>query len=377
MTTTLHLAANISSLRKEAGLTQQPLAEHMGVSKASVSKWETGQSLPDLTLIPQLAIFFGVTTDKLLGYDPQLSEEDISAINDHLRDLFTAGEFQIALEEARRTCKQHYSCYPLLLQTAALFSSHAEFAPSEELRNELTHTARTLCRRVRSKCQVTKLVRQASIIEASLEIQANRPHAVVDLLEGEWGLGMTEGMLLAAAKQILKDNESAEEILQADLCNAVITASTIMAQLSGLHTDDAPYLGTLLNRFQELTRIFNLNRVFPSNVFGLLNFAGAYLQANDEERALECLEEYTRLCKEAPETMTICCDEFFTHLEPWIQSAYSGEGAMASTPLIRAGLYESLAGEPFKTALAGNPRYEALCSSLEDLAKEPATQDRA
>ena len=50
---------------------------------------------------------------------------------------------------------------------------------------------------------------------------------------------------------------------------------------------------------------------------------------------------------------------------------------MASTPLIRAGLYESLAGEPFKTALAGNPRYEALCSSLEDLAKEPATQDRA
>ena len=109
MTTTLHLAANISSLRKEAGLTQQQLAEHMGVSKASVSKWETGQSLPDLTLIPQLAIFFGVTTDKLLGYDPQLSEEDISAINDHLRDLFTAGEFQIALEEARRTCKQHYS----------------------------------------------------------------------------------------------------------------------------------------------------------------------------------------------------------------------------------------------------------------------------
>ena len=46
------LAHTISEKRREKGITQEQLAEFVGVTKASVSKWETGQSLPDLTLLP-------------------------------------------------------------------------------------------------------------------------------------------------------------------------------------------------------------------------------------------------------------------------------------------------------------------------------------
>ena len=47
----------------------------MMVTKASVSKWETGQSYPDILLLPKLATFFNVTVDELIGYEPQLNRK--------------------------------------------------------------------------------------------------------------------------------------------------------------------------------------------------------------------------------------------------------------------------------------------------------------
>ena len=52
------IARTIVNMRKEKGLTQEELANFIGVTKASVSKWETGQSYPDIFLLPQLAMIF-------------------------------------------------------------------------------------------------------------------------------------------------------------------------------------------------------------------------------------------------------------------------------------------------------------------------------
>lgn len=58
----LNLAENIIRLRHDKKITQEQLADFVGVTKASVSKWETKQSMPDILLLPQLAAFFDVTT---------------------------------------------------------------------------------------------------------------------------------------------------------------------------------------------------------------------------------------------------------------------------------------------------------------------------
>ena len=60
------LADKIISLRKKAGWSQEELAQQLGVSRQSVSKWEGAQSVPDLDRILQLSRLFGVTTDDLL-----------------------------------------------------------------------------------------------------------------------------------------------------------------------------------------------------------------------------------------------------------------------------------------------------------------------
>ena len=58
-----NLGDKIRQLRKGKGISQEVLAQYLGVSFQAVSKWETGTTLPDVTLIPAIASFFGVSTD--------------------------------------------------------------------------------------------------------------------------------------------------------------------------------------------------------------------------------------------------------------------------------------------------------------------------
>ena len=71
------LSERILSLRKEKGLTQEALAGQLGVSFQAVSKWENGQSCPDIALLPLLADVFGVTVDSLFGKEPPVTEPPV------------------------------------------------------------------------------------------------------------------------------------------------------------------------------------------------------------------------------------------------------------------------------------------------------------
>lgn len=64
------LGKRIAALRKAKGLTQEQLAEKVGVSAQAVSKWENDVSCPDITLLPLLADLFDVSVDELLGVKP-------------------------------------------------------------------------------------------------------------------------------------------------------------------------------------------------------------------------------------------------------------------------------------------------------------------
>ena len=64
----LSLPTNISKLRREHSMTQEQLAEALGVTFASVSKWERGVATPELNLIAEMADLFRVSLDALVGF---------------------------------------------------------------------------------------------------------------------------------------------------------------------------------------------------------------------------------------------------------------------------------------------------------------------
>lgn len=65
-----NISLRIADLRKKTKVTQQELADCIGVSYQTISKWETGMNLPDITVLPLLADYFKVSTDQLLGLKP-------------------------------------------------------------------------------------------------------------------------------------------------------------------------------------------------------------------------------------------------------------------------------------------------------------------
>ena len=66
--TTIKINEQIAFLRKQKGLTQEELANALGVTNQAVSKWESAQCCPDIQLLPDLAKIFDVSIDELIGY---------------------------------------------------------------------------------------------------------------------------------------------------------------------------------------------------------------------------------------------------------------------------------------------------------------------
>ncbi|MBR6766437.1 MAG: helix-turn-helix transcriptional regulator [Clostridia bacterium] len=65
----IRLGEKIKSLRKKKNISQEVFANYLGVSFQAVSKWENGNTMPDVTMIPAIASFFGVSTDELFNFN--------------------------------------------------------------------------------------------------------------------------------------------------------------------------------------------------------------------------------------------------------------------------------------------------------------------
>jgi len=85
--TKLKISEQIAFLRKQRGLTQEELAQALGVTNQAVSKWESAQCCPDIQLLPDIAGLFEVSVDELLGYKTTDGLGDICV---RLKDYFTA-----------------------------------------------------------------------------------------------------------------------------------------------------------------------------------------------------------------------------------------------------------------------------------------------
>lgn len=86
------IGANIQSRRKVLGLTQEQLAERLGVSRQTVAKWETGETSPDLANAGALAEVLDVSLDALVAYDARGTGLPMPPHGKHLFGTVTVGE---------------------------------------------------------------------------------------------------------------------------------------------------------------------------------------------------------------------------------------------------------------------------------------------
>ena len=88
-----YLSENIRKYRMKKNLTQEELADLLGLTPQSISKWERAESYPDITLLPALANVFETSIDLLLGMDTIRAEETRYNIHSKATDLQRAGDY--------------------------------------------------------------------------------------------------------------------------------------------------------------------------------------------------------------------------------------------------------------------------------------------
>lgn len=106
------LEENIRVMRKEKGLTQEQLAEVMGVSTASVSKWETGVAVPELGMLAALADFFEMSIDALIGHT--VGKEQLKEKIAEIKELSLANEDEKALALAEELLRRYPNEYDVV-----------------------------------------------------------------------------------------------------------------------------------------------------------------------------------------------------------------------------------------------------------------------
>ena len=77
----LRIGENLKRLRREKDLTQEELATHLGISFQAISKWERGESYPDITILPALSNYFKISIDEIVGMEEIKRAEEYEKIN--------------------------------------------------------------------------------------------------------------------------------------------------------------------------------------------------------------------------------------------------------------------------------------------------------
>lgn len=128
------LNETIRKYRKLNHMTQEEVAQHLGVSASAVNKWEMGNSCPDIMLLAPIARLFHISLDTLLCFEETLDQNQINEIIEKVYQKLQQEPFEEVFSLASDIVAQHPTCEALLWQVAVLLNGERE-------RQEISNTA--------------------------------------------------------------------------------------------------------------------------------------------------------------------------------------------------------------------------------------------
>lgn len=114
----MQLSHNICFFRKQHSMTQEQLAQALGVTSGAVYKWEANLSTPDISLIMELADLFDTSVDVLLGYEIKNNKRETAVMR--LKD-FLQRKDELGLAEADKVLIRYPNCFDIVYQSASLY----------------------------------------------------------------------------------------------------------------------------------------------------------------------------------------------------------------------------------------------------------------
>jgi transcriptional regulator with XRE-family HTH domain len=289
----LYIGENIKRLRREKGITQETLADFMHVSAAAVSKWERGETFPDISMVIPLASYFGVSTDEILGVCNAKNEETIQKYLNESDRLNALGKSK----ERFDLIVKAYSEFPNDWRIVEAYLWQLNYDPNhwEEPYGFKVHKEELyrLCDRVLNECPVDKTRYAALSIIGGLYLADGKKEKAIETAKRFPDYWTTEGEELEGCYD--SDNgEYAEWIAQLRK-NIEDIAYLFVHKLikATLHAKDIDTWGQL-QCFQKAVSFLKL--IYDEDDYGFYNqemsslylwIANRYVMLNDFEHAFE------------------------------------------------------------------------------------------
>jgi transcriptional regulator with XRE-family HTH domain len=365
----IRIGTKIIEKRKAKGLTQEELADHLGVSKPAVSKWESGQSYPDITLLPVIASYFDISVDELFDYQPQLGKAEIRKLYQRMAELFVEKGFEEAYIEWSFVVKKYYSCWPLLLNMGVLVLNNAALASTKIRTEEAIREVIHLFDRIATYGDDPKIMRQLPMYKATAHLMLGEASEVIDLLEDTQTMPMNADVMLAHAYMLKNDTDKALGLLQGSIFLGVVNLLGSYPVLFNLYKDRPIEFDRWVTSAMQLIATYAMERTHPGTILPIhVSAAIIYLVNAQPEKALDHLEAYTRIvCAPGMFPVVLKGNPLFDRIDGLFESLDLGTAAPRSDVAIRQSIKDVILKQPAFEVFADNERFKRIVRAIEAL----------
>ncbi|MFA7077647.1 MAG: helix-turn-helix domain-containing protein [Syntrophomonas sp.] len=364
----LNISKCIVQKRKEKGITQEKLAEYIRVSKAAVSKWESGQSYPDILLLPELATFFNVSVDELLGYSPQLTNEDIKKMYNKLSHEFAVKPFDEVMEQCNKIIKEYYSCFPFLLSMIQLLLNHSTLAKTEDTKKEILQQCILLSQRVKEESESISEFKSANSMEALAEMGLGNSEEVIRLLNDKLVPYSGDDVMLIMAYQMLGENDQANKVNQILLYQNVIDTLTLLTNYLSLHMMEPVLFEQIYSQGIQIIDSFQMKEIITNAVFGIhIVAAQGYLLQQEKEKALKALKQYVNIVCGYQYPLRLKGNRYFNQVDTWLEDNITiGTSSPIDEITIKTNFIKMVDENPAFTPLREDEQYKMILKNLKE-----------
>lgn len=284
----LHIGRIIAQLRKEKGMTQEQLAEKLGISAPAVSKWETGTSYPDIMLLCPLARVLGTDVDALLEYEKNLPKEKVQEYAGHIIKTKQEQGVYAADERLQELLLQYPGSIDLKFYAVALLTTFAvqDTGGTDADKQRWNRQKRKLLEEIYESKNMDYLPSAISAL-ATLELQDNRFDEAEKLLD-ELPEPIADASVLRIQLHLKKGEiEKAEEILQKRLFTLLVQANAYLSLMIERTQPDRHKVLELCGIYQKLDEI-----IYGGQGESDIVMAAVYGGMGEEQSAAHYLKAY-------------------------------------------------------------------------------------
>ena len=285
----LKIGTVIYELRKQHDVTQEQLANVIGVSVPAISKWENGISYPDITLLPIIARYFNTTIDELMSYEMTISEEEIRAFMEKFQVMLQIEPFDVVVKVCEDYLHQYPNSLELKLNIGSLYMMSFSFLTEESEIMNLMQKAIELFEKAAISPDI-KVQEHANYLLASLYGMTEDEEKAEEVLLKLPKTELNRDDLLIPIYIRQERYEEAKKMLQMNMMKAIQSITLYLSNFTNLSMkeNDIKLAEKLVLTHSKLVNLFELEAEL--GVSSYLEVANFYAKLKNKEKTLKKLE---------------------------------------------------------------------------------------